>query len=334
MALQEIRTFLNIQDAIIDRAKIEDTTGNRDQLKEKINTKYQEIVYADPYTWSGDTRPLLLPAKYATGTVTATNASDIVTGASTVWTENAHRYLKMSISGSNLPYKILRVASNTSITLEQQWRNTTAASLGYYIYQDEFGLFPDCQDVRVFWIPGLLGRRQPLPIGPTEMDAFRSRMPLSGGVPKFYTVWGSSHYRSKTWDEFNIDTDFWEDSFDDQPRNKSLVIWPAVRQQDYWGMVRYTKVAYPMNEDTEEPMIPVENRAVLVYGVLLEHFLQNRDIPTKREWEDQYKRYKSMMAADIETYDDELILKYDTRPHLWSSSRAFLDDDDSSESRQ
>src|SRR6185503_16388497 len=105
MALQEIRTFLNIQDAIIDRAKIEDTTEIRDSIKEKVNTKYTEIVYAEPYSWSGDTRPLLLPAQYNTGTLTATNASDIVTGSGTSWSENNHRYLKMSISGSNVPYK-------------------------------------------------------------------------------------------------------------------------------------------------------------------------------------------------------------------------------------
>lgn len=329
MSLKEIRTFLDIQDAIIDRAKVEDTEATRDSIKEKINTKYTEIVYADPYTWSGDTRPLLLPAKYTTGTITATNASDIVTGSSTVWSENSHRFLKMSISGSNVPYKVLRVASATSITLEQQWRYTTGASLSYYIYQDEFGLFPDCQDVRTMWIPGLLGRNQPLPISPTEMDTHRSMRPFVGGTPKYYTVWGSSHYRSKTWNEFNIDTDFWEDALDSQPRNKSLIIWPAVRTQDYWATVRYTKVAYPMNEDTEEPMIPFENRAVLVYGVLLEHFLKNRDIQIKREWENEYTRYKRMMAADIETYDDELILKLDNRQFGWSSSRTFLNDDDS-----
>lgn len=333
MALQEIRTFLDIQDAIIDRAKIEDTTANRDQLKEKINTKYQEIVYSEPYSWSGDTRPLLLPVKYSTGTITATNASDIITGSSTVWSENSHRYLKMHISGSNVPYKILRVASTTSITLEQQWRGSTTSGLSYSIFQDEFGLFPDCQDVRVLWIPGLLGRRQPLPIGPTEMDQYRSRSPLAGGVPQKYTVWGSSHYRSKTWAEFNIGTDFWEDSFDNAARNKSLILWPSIREQDYWAMIRYTKVAYPMNEDTDEPIIPVENRAVLVYGVLIEHFLQNRDIPTKREWENEYVRYTRKMAGDIETTDDELLLKVDHRPYIWSSSRAFLDDDDA-QSRQ
>ena len=66
-----------------------------------------------------------------------------------------------------------------------------------------------------------------------------------------------------------------------------------------------------MGSDTEEPLMPVENRQILVWGVLVDHFLTNRDVPTQREWLGQFMDQKRRMSSDIETTDDELIVTYD-----------------------
>ena len=98
MAIQEIRTFLEIQNAIIRRAKLD---GNKtdivNDVKEKINTFYQHLSFKKAYRWSGETRSLKLRAKYETGTIAVTKGSDELVGTSTVWTEFAHLFLHMKI---------------------------------------------------------------------------------------------------------------------------------------------------------------------------------------------------------------------------------------------
>jgi hypothetical protein len=80
MALVEVRTFLDIQDAILRRGKIEDTTENRTAIKEYINTLYQEISREEAYRWSGENGFLVLKAAHSPGTITVTNNSDSIIG--------------------------------------------------------------------------------------------------------------------------------------------------------------------------------------------------------------------------------------------------------------
>jgi hypothetical protein len=316
----DIRTFLDIQNAVIDRAKLEGTDAEvRRQVQEKINTTYTKIAYEHFYTWSGETRAMLLPKKYATGTLTLTQGSDIITGVGSTWNENDHLYMKMQIMGQSAPFKIIRVASTTSITLDKPWLDASTSLIGYTIYQDEFGLIPDCQAVRKIIIPGKMPRVQPLACGPTEIDSYRSRQPFAGGSPTMYTVWGSFWYKSKTWATFNIGTDFWETPFTQKPVNLGLQVWPGIRNNDVWSSVRYTRVMYPMAADTDEPEIPFYNRAVLAWGTLVDHFAQNRDPTMVSLWNTKFREEHTKMASEIETYDDEFIIVSDQRKNIWSS---------------
>jgi len=322
MSVMEVRTFKDIQDAILRRGKIEDTTSNRNDLKEFINTSYARIGREEPYKWAGETLPIRLRGKYETGTLTATKDSDQVTGDSTVWAENSHRFSRMKITGSNTAYRILRIGSTTTATLDQPWVGTTAASLTYQIYRDEYGLFPDFQGMRRFRIQGQSA--YPLPISPEKMDQLRDAKPFYAGVPKYYTVFGSAIYTEKVWSTFNLNHDFWEDSLDSAPRNPCLVVWPAIHTTDTMALIRYTKVLPPLSEDDDEPLMPVGDRVVLVWGTLCERFLANRDISTKREWESSYKDCKKKMSGDLETTDDELIMQVDAT----SYSRRTFDEDE------
>jgi hypothetical protein len=334
MAVQEIRTFKQIQDAIMDRGKITDNAASRNKVKEKINTTYVRTGYEEFYRWSGKTLPITLAAKYTTGKLSATNGSDILTedaSNATSWVENDHRYCRIQIGSDGVPHRIVRVddvSSPKTMTIEAPYTGETNTSTTYTIYRDEIPMFPDFQDVRSVTIPGVPFRKQPQPVGPIEMEEDRIRHPFYQGTPRKYTMWGMGIYTAKTWEEFNIGEDFWEDSLDtDQPRNPTMVIWPSVQTSDTIIYVRYTMVIYPMNQDADEPLIPYENRPVLVYGTLWEHFLENRDISTKREWERQYRMYKKKMASDIERTDEQLILKVDRRNYSRYSRYATIYDE-------
>ena len=311
MAIVEVKTFKDIQDAIIRRAKLEDTAAVRLDLKEKINTAYQSVSFEEAYRWSGQTLPIKLLGRYTTGTITATKDSNQITGASTVWTEFDHRYAKMKISGSNTPYRILNVFSNTTLALDAPWLDTTGSAKTYEIYQDEYGMFPNFQDIRKLRISGISLRQQPQPTSPEDIDILRDRSPFNSGAPRFYTIYGQSHYVAKTWADFNWNTDFWEPDLDAPPTNSNLIIWPGNCTTARVAQIRYTKRMIPMGVDADEPLIPYENRSVLVWGPLQEYFLQKRDLTTHREWKSEYKEQKKKMAGDIENTDDELILILD-----------------------
>lgn len=312
MAIKEIRTFGDIIDGIIRRASLEDKESVRDDLKEKINTAYQFVGVEKSYRWSGETLPITMPAKYSTGTVALTNGSDLVTGTSTAWTQFLHEGRKFYVVGVNRPFKILRVsASDQVITLDSPWTGTTQSAATYSIFKDEFGLFPDCQDVRKVWVPGRSTNDQPLPCGTEEMDSIRALQPFRAGSPIRYTINGYNIYTAKTWATFNLNTDFWEDSYDAYPRNLNLVMWPSIPSVDTVAMVRYSKLLPPMVNEDEEPIMPYEVRPRLMYEVLIDHFITKRDSATKREWKEKRDEFKRMMAGDIETTDDELILTVD-----------------------
>lgn len=72
---------------------------------------------------------------YTTGTVTMTNGSEIVTGASTIWTANmVGRYLFVTDgSADGLGYKISSFTSSTSIKLENYYAGTTGGAKTYLI---------------------------------------------------------------------------------------------------------------------------------------------------------------------------------------------------------
>lgn len=330
MAIQELRTFKNLQDAVISRGKLdENKTEVRNLVKEYINTFYQHLGFKRAYGWSGESRPLKLRARYNTGTLTLTNDSDIITGVSTSWNEFDHLWCHIKIGSEANPYKIIRVASTTSITVDHPYTGDSASSVTYEIYRDEIGLFPDLQSIRSLKVPGV---QKPVdPIGPDEMDKFRYQSPFRSGTPRYYTVNGYGIYTEKTWADFNVDTDFWEDNYFATPRNKKLIIWPGIVTTDTISQIRYTRVLPPMNADDDEPLLPYESRRCLVLGPLMEHFLVARDAITKREWEKEYKQLLKELEGDVESVDSELIFQVDRRSHRRETNYAWSDEELTSE---
>lgn len=327
MSIEEIRTFLDIQDAVIARAKIKDDTDNRAIVKEKINTVMQKVCFEKPYRWLGVTAPILLKARYTTGTVAVTNGSDTITGTSTSWVANTHEGRKIKLGTVTHPFRIIRVSeSDQVITLDAPYTGATASGLTYTMFKDEYGLFPDLQDIRKLRIPGLNKNRHPIPCGPNEIDIRRDKAPFAVGTPTRYTINGHNIYTEKTWAQFNLNTDFFEDALDSTPRNKNLIVHPGILISDRIALVRYTKTVEPMSENTDEPPIPYENRMVLVWGTLVDHFMTNRDAQTMSMWKSEYLDQKMKMAGDIETTDDELVLTYDRRGTFRQSG--FIDYDD------
>lgn len=316
MSIKQVKTFGDILDEIVDLAKLGTTfaglsTDKQTSLKRKVNVEYQNVCFEKPYRWSGITRPLILNKKYTTGTgtLTFTNLSNTVTGTGTAWTSDLVGR-KIKRPGHDTVYTIKRVNSTTSLTIDPVYIGATTTSSGYTIYKDEYGLFPDLQDIRSVRIQGLVKYLNA--VGPNFIEDRRSFFPDREGNPEYFTIFGNNYYKAKTWATFLVSTDFWEDDVNKaRAKNKNLIFWPGVFTNDLVAFIRYTMIPPLMEELTDEPILPPENRYRLVLDTLVKNFAKERDFVTKREWERLQASAMAKMVGDIETTDDELILTVD-----------------------
>lgn len=317
--IYRVKTFEDIIQAVITRGKLNPNSEEVvNQVKQKINVAQTDICFDKPYRFTGDTRPLVIKARVTTGTAALTQGSSNVTGTGTSWTADMVGR-KFIVPGQKQFYKIVRVASATSLTINPAFIEDSNATSNYVIYQDEYGLYPDCQGVRTIYTPDV-----PYPLNPIsirEMDTAKSYCPDYVGAPRFYTVNGNTFYRQKTWQNWLLGTDFFEDSPNIvNGRQKKLILSHTPNAKDMCLTIRYTRVCPDLIENDDEPLIPYESRYILVLGVLVTNFIQERDFVTKREWKSEYEGYLKKLAGDIETTDDQLILKPSVYKFNWTPS--------------
>ena len=315
MAVKQVKTFDDIIDTITEWGKFGTDTATVDIIKRAVNIAYQEIVYDKPYSWSAKERVLMLKTKYTTGTISVTNASHAITGTSTVWSAVSHLGWRMIISGSSYPYKILKVGSTTSITLDVAYLGSTDTSTTYTMFKDEHGLFPALMDIRSLKIPGKLGRYAwPLPVTYEEINSDRAQSPSRSGTHIKYCVNGLNHYRAKTWATFLLNYDFFEVApATNEPFCKNLILYPAIVSEDTPMLIKYTQKVKPLLDDDDEPIIPYENRIILVFKALLLLFPRTKDIQIYSVWKSEYKDYMKKLMGDVESTDDVFSLTRDHR---------------------
>ena len=123
-------------------------TGQRATVKRLINEAVGYI--ADEHEWPElwDRSFFTTVVEYATGTVTATNGSTTITGASTTFTA-AMVGRKFRVGSENAYYTIAAFVSTTEVTLTEPYQGTTASGSSYSIYQDEFRLLMDVDQVKL-----------------------------------------------------------------------------------------------------------------------------------------------------------------------------------------
>ena len=129
-------------DLVTDCENITQVTSLRSTVKRLVNDIQALIcgVSEWPFLWTNDFFQTVAP--YEDGTITATNASATITGASTTFTA-AMAGRKIRINAETAYYTIKAFVSTTEITLDQNYTGTTAASLAYSIYKDEYFLRAD-----------------------------------------------------------------------------------------------------------------------------------------------------------------------------------------------
>jgi len=244
-----------------------------DIMKRYLNQGLQDVHVQQNWPWAERRSVLQTKASYETGTVAiALNARTTVTGTSTAWTtDNGYGVNNVAVGdkivfeGEQDVYTVATVPGAGSLTLEEKWVGDTALSgATYYTYRDEYALASD------FW--RLVDHR-----------AFTTALPIPI-LPRqgFYAAYVRNNAPSQPRVSTIIDLAP-SSSTARQPR---VVFHPppnAVYNLPYRYITTNLAVssagaaAANMSATTDEPIIPLRYRHMLVFYAIAEWYRDRKD---------------------------------------------------------
>jgi hypothetical protein len=290
-----------LSDLITDlQNRVRVTTGisaTETQAKRYINIALHDMHIGFGYKlpWCERQSTLIVQAPYTTGTVSITAGSTSLTGSGTAWNtnntygvKNMRKDGKVTISGTNDIYRVSSVAGDTSATLETRYVATGDASAASYRYfEDEYALASDFLqpvDTRLFGNIPIISH--------TEFRRLYSRPYLAiSGKPKVCCIFDLG---------FNATT---------TPVRK-IVFHPY---PDMAYIIPYSYVSNAVGVDssganltslsssTDEPIVPLRYRHVIVLHALASWYRDKRDDvradTTKAEYVDAMNRIVNDMEV-------------------------------------
>ncbi len=294
-------TFLELTTDLLNRMRADSTTTTQITMaKRYLNVASQDVHVQQNWPWAE--RPALLQthAPYRDGSVSiATTARTAVTGASTLWATdsdslgmaNARAGGRITFSGTLDPYSVASVTSDTALILADRWIGDTLTASAYTYYEDEYDLASDffrMIDARQFTdvlnIP-ILGRQE-----------FYRRFPrnATGGTPTVCTLIDLGPGTSAS----------------SRPR---VVFHPypdSTMNIPYRYMTKYLAVsatgvtAEDMVADTDQPIIPLRYRHVLILYAALQWYRDRKDDARSQEVGQEYVDLVKRMSGDSEPSRD------------------------------
>lgn len=255
MAVQEVRTFTEMYTFCLKRLKLPtDVTDLTNRVKQAINVAYGTFMRLEDWEFGQRVDWITTTADYTTGTASVTNDSATVTMS----TDGSASYSVgdyMRIGGDPTVYEI-KTVSTVTITLQTVFRGTTGSAATFRTYTPRYALASDFGEpinFKEFFRDASLR-----PLGLREISSRLSLDP-SVGKPAFYTL-------------------TWEDSTTTSPVPKVILYPPA--DDIYILPYNYKLLVTLLDNDSDEPVLPDQERVVLCWMALSDLFLYVKDDPT------------------------------------------------------
>lgn len=295
------------------------TTANTNYARRYINQANHDLHIQQNWWWAEREAMILTHDDYTTGSVSvASTARTTLEGSNTLWTtavsgmgfNRTRAGGKIRIGGENDVYVVQTVGSGTSITLQSRYVGGQATATAYALsygsytyYEDEYALATDffrTVDVRLF--------SSNAPIDLLGSQEFFRQYPRNyqTGRPRVATVIERGKLPSYAAGAASTD---WE------PR---VVFHPspdAVYSIPYRYITRNLSVstdgstAPNMSADTDEPIIPVRYRYVLVLYGLTQWYRDLKDDQKAQLAEQQYVDLVRRIANDSNPQRDHPIFR-------------------------
>jgi len=251
---QQVVDFSDIYTMVMNELQLDvNSTTYLNRVKRIINSVYiQEVVPFKRWKWLSGETSVVHSAYLSTGTVSVTNGSTTATLSAAPATSKA-TYL-FSVDGSDEIYTIsAHTAATTTLTLDAAFTGTTNATANYKIWTDNIILPTDCRETVEVWHD-----HRRFNLDPLGLQEFRRRVNANAKVderPYFYTPYDYVDPSSGTGET-------------ESDRYRVLKIYPSLSTEDTVLHIDYIKEVSALNADADEPVLPLEDRIVLVYGAL------------------------------------------------------------------
>lgn len=247
-------------------------------IKQALNDILQEVCQAHNFSWLYGESSFITVAPYKTGTVTVAEGSTTVTGSGTTFTSGM---VGRKLRCEDATYIISAYVSATEVTLSTDYAGAGGSGVAYKIYQNEYSLASDVEDV--------LSMRQ-------ENNPYRLQKKGLSFLDKYYPQRNSFGYPSV----YAIEGY-------DSSGYMNVEVYPVPNQARniYY---RYKKRVTEMSADSDTPIVPLRYRWVLAKGALytVAKYLDQPDIG--QDFEREYRQgIAQIISADRKV--DERIVK-------------------------
>jgi hypothetical protein len=261
-----------------------------DRIEREINIVYEhEVVPFKRWKWLEGHTDVIHKAYYAGGTCSVTPDSTTVTLSTAPGaTQGSFAGFLFSVDGFDEIYEIAsHTAQSTTVTLASSYQAASASTAATFkIWRDKINLPTDCRETVDVW-----HNRQQRVMEASGRQELRQRVakyPKVEGFPQYYSTIDFIDPTSGT-DETESD------------RYRQARIYPSLTTENVTLHVDYVKEVDAMVDDADEPVLPREDRMVLVYGALSklwDSIRRNPEMAAKNQ--SLYDRKLAQMAGRIE----------------------------------
>lgn len=254
---QEMITYADIISSVREKLGVQSTDSlATSKIKRMINEIYlDEVVPFKPWFWLEKTTQIVHKAAYSTGTVAVTNNSTTITLSTAPTGLGSFKGYRFSVSDSEQIYTVAsHTANSTSVTLSLAYQEDTDATANFKLWRDRIDLPTNAKETIQIW-----HKDRPKPLSAVGSKGFReleARAPKEEGAPCFYDTWTF------------FDPDATLDDETEEDRYRQTRIYPSISSDLVVLNVDYVEEATALEDDADEPLMPVGDRMVLFYGAL------------------------------------------------------------------
>lgn len=292
----QVTTYSDLYTDLLNRVRQSTgITATETQAKRYINTALHDIHVGTQYIfpWTERRAFLTTHAPYSTGTLSVTAGSTTLTGASTAWnTTNTYGQAnvradgKLTIAGGTDVYRVGTVSGDTAATLSTRYvASSDASAASYLYYEDEYALASDFLrpiDFAMFsidWSLPLVDRK--------ELRRNHTRANVSGR-PRMASIVdlafsGSTTPVRKVWLYPYPDTTY---------------IIPYSYVTSNLAVTSAGVEQASLSSDTDEPMMPLRYRHVIVLHALMNWYRDKRDDARSQEVKAEYVELMNRITDD------------------------------------
>ena len=291
MAIYGLTTFEDILNAVLEELKIPDSdTTEVNRLKRDINMCYvNQVAPAKRWTWLTGFVSKNVPVAYADGTVSVTPGSATITFS--VAPATSKTGFLFAVDQFSEIYTIsAHTANSTTATLSAIYNGALGSGLKFKIWTDVVGLPTDCRETIEVYHDY---HGEPMkPLGLQDMRRKIALSPRHDGRPTYYS----------TYDYFDPSS---SDAESESDRYRLMRIYPSVSTLPTTLHIDYVKEVNPLELDDDEPLMPIEDRIVLVYGALARAWKRHADPQSAAESQRDYENKLALMMGRVEDSQDK-----------------------------